>query len=154
MPDLPTEAWDRAERILDAMGVELVDIEVLGSKRKALVRVTIDTPTGVDLELCAEISDLLGSLFEEVEPVDGDYMLEVSSPGLVRKLKSRRQWVRSVGERVSVKVTGDAGVLRGELVNVDDKLIVVETENGERVEIPLDEIVSAKTVFDWDEIGA
>lgn len=154
MPEIPTALWDRAERILDAMGVELVDAEVLGSKRKALIRVTIDTPSGVDLDLCAEVSDVIGSLFEEVEPVPGNYTLEVSSPGLERKLKNRRHWKRSVGERVKVKLAGGAGIVRGALVAADDKGIVVETDDGARSEISHDEIVSGRTVVDWDEMGA
>lgn len=150
MPEISQTLWDRAESILDAMGVELVDIEIMGSRRNRLLRVTIDHPDGVSLDLCSEVSSILGSLFEEDDPVPGRYVLEVSSPGVERPLRSQRQWERSIGEQAKVKLSEGEGVVHGRIDAVGGGRIVLVDEVGERVEIPFAKVVSGRTIFDWN----
>lgn len=150
MPEISQDIWDRAESILDAMGVELVDIEIIGSRKHRLLRVTIDHPEGVNLDMCGEVSAILGSLFEEAEPIRGHYVLEVSSPGLERPLRSKRQWERSIGEQARVKLVEGEGVVHGEIESVDDESIVLVNQDGERVEVPFAKVVSGRTIFEWD----
>lgn len=150
MPEISQDLWDRAESILDAMGVELVDIEIIGSRKHRLLRVTIDHPDGVSLDLCGEVSSILGSLFEEDDPIRGHYVLEVSSPGVERPLKSKRQWERSIGEQANAKLAEGEGVVRGRIDSVDDESIVIVNQDGERVEVPFAKVVSGRTIFEWD----
>lgn len=150
MPEISQDLWDRAESILDAMGVELVDIEIIGSRKNRLLRVTIDHPDGVNLNLCGEASAILGSLFEEDEPIRGHYVLEVSSPGVERPLRSKRHWERSIGEQAKVKLAEGEGVVHGRIDSVDGESIVLVKEDGERVEVPFAKVVSGRTIFEWD----
>lgn len=150
MPEISQALWDRAESILGAMGIELVGIEVLGGRRNRILRVTIDHPDGVSLDLCGEVSEVLGSLFEEDDPIPGSYVLEVSSPGVERPLRSRREWERSRGDLVSIKLTDGEGVVCGRIDDVlVDSIVLLMDESG-HMEVPFSKIKSARTVFEWN----
>ena len=104
------------ESTLNGLGYELVDCEK--PPRGGVIRVFIDSPAGVDVEDCADVSNHLSRLFA-VEGVDYD-RLEVSSPGLDRPLRKLEDFRRFAGERVQVKMRvplqgrrNFTGVLRG-----------------------------------------
>lgn len=153
MGEATRQVWVIAEPLVAALGAELVDVELLGKRRRPLLRLTIDSPEGVSLELCADVSDLVGSALIDSDPVPGSYTLEVTSPGLERKLKTTRQWQRSVGETVRAKLKPDGQVVLGELVEADEDGIVIEVGEGQRVEAGYGQIASGRTVFEWDGTG-
>ena len=80
-------------------------------------------------------------------PMNGIYNLEVSSPGIERKLKKKEHFIASVGELVKIK-NYETEVFKGELLNADNEKVVVKTEFGEE-EISYDNILSAATYFEW-----
>src|SRR5688572_14476401 len=88
------------ERTLSGMGYELVDLQT--SSKGRLVRVFIDKANGIDVEDCARVSDQLTRLFA-VENVDYE-RLEVSSPGLDRRLRRSSDFERFVGEEAQVRL--------------------------------------------------
>jgi len=134
------------KKIVESCGAKLYDIETLTERGKTIYRVTIKSDEGVDLDLCADISNLISPLLDVNPPVRGDYNLEVSSPGIERKLKKQSHFQNSVGELVKV-VTND-GEIRGKLTKVEEDKIYIETEFGEEI-IDFDRIASAKTYFEW-----
>ena len=102
--------------------VELVDLELRGRPVAALT-LFIDRPGGVDLELCTAVSHAL-------DDIRAEYALEVSSPGLNRRLRKPAHFAAAIGEEVSVKLTapqGGRGSFRGELVASDEECITVRT---------------------------
>lgn len=140
-----------AEPIADDLGVELFDVERAGGT----LRVSLDRDGGVDLDLIAEATRRLSRALDEHDPVPGRYTLEVSSPGLERSLRTPAHWRWAVGRDVKVKLRPDVEGerrLRGTVVDVrdDDAVVVALAEKiGERRRLPLDEIDSARTVFEW-----
>ncbi len=83
-----------------ACGVELFDVEYIGATLRLVI---IDPEGGVSTDQLAKVNRAAGALLDEAEPIPGRYTLEVSSPGLERKLVKPLHYERSVGEIVIVK---------------------------------------------------
>jgi ribosome maturation factor RimP len=130
------------------MGYELADLEVRLSGNGGLVRVFIDKPDGIDLEDCEKVSLAVSALLDVEEPVPGKYDLEVSSPGLDRKLTKIEHFQRFMGEIVKVQMRfpiAGRRRFRGKLVSLDDENIVVEVD-GESHSLALATIDTARLV--------
>ena len=91
------------EPILDADGIELVDVEYV-RERNWILRKFIDKEGGVDLADCQSISEKAGEILDEKDIIQDNYMLEVSSPGLDRVLKKDKDFRRYAGSDVDVKL--------------------------------------------------
>jgi len=135
------------KKIVESCGAELYDIEIVTQRSKTIFRVTIKSSEGVDLNLCADISNMISPLLDLNPPVRGDYNLEVSSPGIERRLKKLSHFQKSIGEMVLI-VLDDGAQIRGKLKDVKDSTIVVETKNGDK-KIDFNTIATAKTYFEW-----
>lgn len=133
--------------LLEPRGLSLYDVELNGGN----LRVTVDGAEGVLLDDLAELTRALGRELEEHDPMPGSYTLEVSSPGLERKLRTLEHFQGAVDEDVNVKlaphVDGDRRV-RGVLTRVDDESIVLDVDGDERI-IEIADITKAVTVFEW-----
>jgi ribosome maturation factor RimP len=92
-----------AERVAHSSGLELVDLELLGGGKGRVLRVFIDKPEGVTHEDCANFSREAGTIFDVEDAVPGsEYTLEVSSPGLDRKLSKPADFQRFTGNLMKV----------------------------------------------------
>ena len=132
---------------VESLGAKLYDISTLREHDKNIFRVSITCEGGVNLDKCAEISRILSPILDVEEPMNGEYILEVSSPGIERKLKKKEHFISSVGEKVRVKDFA-TDIYKGELIFADEEKIVLKTEFGEE-EITYDNILSASTYFEW-----
>ena len=136
------------EPTIEGLGYELTDLEVRLSGRGGLVRLTIDKPDGIDLEDCEKVSHAASALLDVEDPVPGEYSLEVSSPGLDRKLTKVEHFQRFEGETLKVSMRfpiEGRRRFRGTLVSSNDENIVVEVD-GESHSLPLTMIDTARLV--------
>ena len=136
------------EPTVERLGYELADLEVRLGSKGGMVRVFIDKPEGIDLEDCERVSLAVSALLDVEDPVPGNYNLEVSSPGLDRKLTKVEHFQRFEGETVNVKMRfpiEGRRRFRGTLVSSDDENIVVEVD-GESHSLPLKTIDTARLV--------
>ena len=133
--------------IVENNGLKLYDIVTTKEHDKNIFRVIVTSKDGVNLDKCADISRLISPLLDIEAPMNGIYNLEVSSPGIERKLKKKEHFIASVGELVKIK-NYETEVFKGELLNADNEKVVVKTEFGEE-EISYDNILSAATYFEW-----
>ncbi len=90
---------------------------------------------------------MISPILDVDEPMGGEYILEVSSPGIERKLRKKEHFIASVGEKVKIKNFATE-TYKGELISADNEKIVVKTEFGEE-EITYDNILAAATYFEW-----
>jgi ribosome maturation factor RimP len=104
MPGSRTDWRKLLEPGVSALGFELVDVELAGSHHHPTLRVYIDSPGGVTVDDCADVSRQLSALLDVEDPLPGRYTLEVSSPGLDRPLVKPEDFRRFVGERIKVKM--------------------------------------------------
>jgi ribosome maturation factor RimP len=136
------------EPTVERLGYELVDLEVRLGGKGGLVRVFIDKPEGIDLDDCESVSRAVSALLDVEDPVPGNYNLEVSSPGLDRKLTKVEHFQRFEGEIVKVQMRfpiEGRRRFRGTLVSSDDENIVVNVD-GESHSLPLKTIDTARLV--------
>lgn len=135
------------ELAVQGCGAELYDIVTTKEHDKNIFRVFVTAPDGINLDKCAEISRMISPILDIEEPMSGVYNLEVSSPGIERKLKKVQHYKASIGEKVKIK-DFEKNTLKGELVFADENEIKVKTEHGEEI-ITYDEVSSASTYFEW-----
>ena len=136
------------EPAIERLGYELTDLEVRLGGKGGLIRVFIDKPEGIDLDDCEKVSLAVSALLDVEDPVPGNYNLEVSSPGLDRKLTKVEHFQRFAGETVKVQMRfpiEGRRRFRGTLVSSDDENIVVEVD-GESHSLPLKTIDTARLV--------
>jgi len=135
---------EMVEQTVAGMGYEFVDLEL--ANRGRFVRVYIDKPGGVTADDCAAVSNQLTRVFE-VEDFDYD-RLEVSSPGLDRKLSKATDFVRFAGQvaqlRLRVPMEGRR-TLTGVLRELHDEILGIEVE-GKLVQVALDNLEKARLV--------
>jgi len=136
------------EPAVERLGYELVDLEVRLGGKGGLVRLYIDKPDGIDLDDCEKVSLAVSAVLDVEDPVPGNYNLEVSSPGLDRKLTKVEHFQRFEGETVKVQLRfpiEGRRRFRGTLLSSDDENIVVEVD-GESFSLPLKTIDTARLV--------
>ncbi len=92
------------EPIMEENGFELVDVEYVKEGSNWYLRAYIDKPGGITVDDCEIVNRALGAKMDEDDFIEGSYILEVSSPGLGRPLKKEKDFVRSVGEGVDIKL--------------------------------------------------
>ena len=136
------------EPSIEQMGYELADLEMKVGGKDGLVRVFIDGPDGVDIEDCEKVSRQVSAVLDVEDPLPGNYVLEVSSPGLDRRLTKPSHFQRYMGEDVRVKLRfplDGRRNFRGALRAADDDKIEVEVD-GESHCLPIATIESARLV--------
>ena len=145
---------DALRATVHAAGLDIWDVECAG----ASVRVLVERPGGVDLDAVAGVTGPVSAILDEREDLvpGGRYTLEVSSPGLERRLRHQWHFAAYVGQEVAVKTTQAVdGMrrLRGQLVAATDQDVTVrlEADNGgpKDVTVALALIDRANTVFTW-----
>jgi ribosome maturation factor RimP len=163
MPSVASQALanrlsELGERVVANTGIDLVEIELRGAGKARLLRVYIDKPGGVTHTDCELISERLGQLLDEEDAIPGEgYTLEVSSPGVERKLSKPRDFERVIGQsvRVAWRTPAEPGSretiqrLEGKLTGVADGTLTLKTASGETMHIPLGQVQKANLKFDW-----
>jgi len=135
-------------KIIEANGAFLYDTEVVTEFDETIYRVLITKVDGVSLDLCATISYELSPFLDVHPPMSERYRLEVSSPGIERKLSKPVHFKNAVGEKVKVKL-GAGEKLKGTLKSADNNGIVVETKVGDE-SYSYSDLNTSKTYFEWN----
>jgi len=141
------------ERVAGDAGLEVVDVQMLGGGGSRLLRIFIDKPEGVTHADCEHISQHVGTILdvEDVIP-GGKYTLEVSSPGLERKIARPREFERFVGKKVKVVLRQPVENQRtwvGALRNFAEGIITLEPSPGKSIQFPLELVERANLKFEW-----
>jgi ribosome maturation factor RimP len=137
--------------VVEGTGLELEEATFRREAGRQILRVTIDRDGGVDLDTIATVSERLSRRLDLEDFGRGRYELEVSTPGIERRLKTPGQFRRSVGTTVKVTTSVDvdgAKVHEGVLTDAADDAIVV-TVDGTVRRLRLSDVRSARTVVDW-----
>lgn len=145
-----TEIVDRAGK---PEGIETVEVELLGAGKSRVVRIFIDKPGGVTHGDCEFISQQVGTILdvEDVIP-GGSYHLEVSSPGVERKLTKPADFQRFVGQKAKVVLREpieNQTAWVGKLARVEGNVITLEPSEGRTVQFGLDQVRKANLKFEW-----
>ena len=142
-----------AAPIVEGDGLDLEEVEVRGQRGSRKVRLVVHAEEGLDIDVIARLSRQVGSALDEQDVVAGSYMLEVTSPGVDRPLRTARDFARNVGREVRVARRAEAVVdgaveAVGTVDAVDDEQIQL-TVDGTEVTIPLRDVDHGKVVLPW-----
>lgn len=152
-----------AEKVATGEGCELYDIEITGTGKGRVLQIFIDKTDGILIEDCSNVSKALNEFLDTEDIIPGDeYSLEVSSPGLERRLKTDLHFEKVVGKKIAVQLSQNLGSLgvaeisiqpmkkfEDILVGVEPGYILFNLKN-EIVKIPLNVIEKAKLVFEMN----
>ena len=139
---------DLIQPVVEALGCELWGIERLSMGRHSTLKIFIDSPKGIDVDDCARVSRQVSSLLDVEDPFGSRYTLEVSSPGLDRRLFYLEQYKAFVGEELSLKLKRPYEGRRkfvGQLRGVEGDEIVIGKDD-EEILFPFEEIERANVV--------
>mgnify|MGYP001827242682 FL=1 len=151
MADVAEQIWGLVGPYVAAEGIELDDVEVLGGGK--LLRVVVDGDEPIGLDRIADLSRGISRLIEADDAFPGPYTLEVTSPGLERKLRRPEHFRKAIDSDVHIKTftkIEDEKHHRGALVAADHDAVVVAVEGVDR-RIEMSDISSARTVFVWEK---
>ncbi|MBZ5605123.1 MAG: ribosome maturation factor RimP [Acidobacteriia bacterium] len=142
-----------AERVASSEGLEIVDVQMLGGGGTRVLRIFIDKPQGVTHADCEFISQQVGTILDVEDVIPGaHYTLEVSSPGVERKLTKPRDFERFVGQKVKIALRQPVENQRhwvGALKSFAEGIITLEPSPGHSVQFPLDQVERANLKFEW-----
>src|SRR5271156_3850014 len=142
-----------AQRVGEPEGLEIVDVEVLGGGKARLVRIYIDKPAGVSHADCEFISQQVGTILDVEDVVPGErYTLEVSSPGLERKLIKATDFEKFVGRKAKVVLREPVENQRhweGKLAGISEGMVALEASTGKLVHFPFAQVQKANLKFEW-----
>ena len=142
---------EMAERVATSEGLHLVDVELKGGNSNPLLRVYIDKAAGVSHADCQLVSEQLSALLDVEDLFPGRYVLEVSSPGLDRKLTKLSDFTYFVGRRARVvlrEATGDQKVLEGRLAGFENGRVRLDLGEHGLQELDLANIRKAQLVVE------
>ena len=142
-----------AERVAADAGLEVVEAQLLGGGGSRILRIFIDKPEGVTHADCEYMSQHVGTILDVEDVIPGGrYTLEVSSPGLERKLARPREFERFVGHKVKVVLRQPVENQRtwvGPLRNFTEGIITLEPSPGKSIQFPLELVERANLKFEW-----
>jgi len=141
--------------VVEAQGFFLEDVDLRAVGRRLVLRILVDTQSGVNLDDVANASRLISDVMDEKDPFDDEpYTLEVSSPGVDRPLTMPRHWTRNLGRLVAVTLT-NSKQLTGRILSIDDGAVVLEFDNKGRKstqQVALDDISKAVVQIEFSRV--
>lgn len=153
-----------AEQAAAPAGIEVVEVELKGSGRSHLLRIYIDRPEGVSHADCELISRAVSAALDAEDPIPGSYELEVSSPGVERKLTKWQDWVRFCGSKAKVvlrepvqpaypenaeRTGGPIKSFDGNILRAENQTVTMELAGGAIVSFPMGLVDRANLKFEW-----
>lgn len=142
-----------AERVASSEGLEVVDLDLVGGARGRVLRIYLDKPAGVTHADCETVSHQVGVILDVEDVIPGGrYTLEVSSPGVERRLSRPQDFARFQGQKVKIALREPLDGRRhweGTLADYSEGVVTLEPSSGERLTFGLDQIQKANLKFEW-----
>ncbi len=132
--------------LLASRQAELVELTYRHEGARGFLRFLVDTPPGIRMDQLSGLNQAIGAVLDEHDLIPEPYTLEVSSPGLDRPLKAPIDFERVIGRRLRVLMSAPVESrweVSGELAGVNEEAIVLKTDIGEKIRIPLSSILKA-----------
>lgn len=141
-----------AEPVAESLDLVLWDVEYVKEGTEWYLRITIDSDEGITIDDCEKMHRAIDPILDEADPIEGSYILEVSSPGLERELKNDFHLAACVGDSVEIRLFAPvegAKIWSGTLAPVDEEgRICIETPAGPR-SFERAAVARIRTVFDF-----
>src|ERR1051326_5898457 len=142
------------QQVVESQGYEFVEMEFKGGGNGSILRVFIDDTAGISHRDCELVSEQVGTVLDVEDLIPFSYTLEVSSPGLDRRLVKDSDYTRFTGKLAKIQTRiplHHQKVFKGRLRGFQDGNIRLELLQGDLLNIPLDVMHEARLEFDWEE---
>lgn len=139
--------------VAEEMGIILWDVEYVKEGAKRILRITIDSEEGIDINICEKFHRTIDPLLDEADPIEDAYYLECTSPGIEREIKTDAHISMCLGEKVEIKLYAPKNGSKsfvGILSGLDEEGKVLVDISGERIAFERKEISKMHTVFDFE----
>ena len=133
---------------VEGCGVFFYDTTIAKANGDNIYRVYITSPGGVSLDKCQEVSRMISPILDISEPMRGAYRLEVSSPGIERKLVKKQHFIGSIGENIKGKGFS-TNKFKGKLISYENNVLTFLDADNEEFILNFDDILKASTYYNW-----
>ncbi len=153
MTSLETKIKEVLEPVINDLGFKVYDIIYEKEAQDYYLRVFIEKDEVISSDDCALVSQTIDPILDENDFIKGSYLLEVSSPGIERRIRDDAQLERAINSKIEVhtyKKVNEDKVLIGNLISFSESNIVLDI-NNENIEIDRNNISTMKTVYEWED---
>ena len=153
MTSLETKIKEVLEPVINDLGFKVYDIIYEKEAQDYYLRVFIEKDEVISSDDCALVSQTIDPILDENDFIKGSYLLEVSSPGLERRIRDDAQLERAINSKIEVhtyKKVNEDKVLVGNLISFSESNIILDI-NNENIEIDRNNISTMKTVYEWED---
>ena len=136
--------------VVAASGLELDSVTRMRSDAMPLLRVVVDAPIGadgIDSDTLADVSRAVSKALDAADPIDGEYLLEVSTPGAERELTKVGHWMRQIGRLVRIKLRA-GGYVSGRVIDASETSATIDVD-GEATTIDYQDMRKARSRVDF-----
>ena len=159
MNDLEKKIFDACEKAVTDENMELLEVELVKEFGALILRFTIDKVGGIDIDDTTLISEKVGLILDEIDPIDKEYYLEVSSVGLERELRNIDEIKANIGKNINVKTYEKLTVgkisqkeFEGTLLSCEDNLITMQfkvKQFKKQITIPYEKIAKIRLAIEF-----
>ena len=139
------ELKEKVHQFLSEMQFELYDLTIIKQRKQKVLQIFVDKPDGITMEDVVEATQALNPFLDEIDPIDGEYMLEVSSPGAERELRSQDAVTHAIGKLVHVKTfsqefEGDLIAFKGDTLTlkIKNKQVDINYMDVQKIRLAID----------------
>ena len=153
LTSLETKIKEVLEPVINDLGFKVYDIIYEKEAQDYYLRVFIEKDEVISSDDCALVSQTIDPILDEKDFIKGSYLLEVSSPGLERRIRDDAQLESAINSKIEVhtyKKVNEDKVLVGNLISFSESNIILDI-NNENIEIDRNNISTMKTVYEWEE---
>jgi ribosome maturation factor RimP len=138
------------EPVVQELGCELWGIEKLQQGRQVVLKIYIESAEGINVDDCARVSRQVSAILDVEDPIPGEYMLEVSSPGVERRLFKPEHFNVCKGEKVQITLRqafDGRRKFKGLLCGLEDEEVVIRVDDAQEIVLPMDSIERARVLM-------
>jgi len=136
--------------VVQELGCELWGIEKLQQGRQVVLKIYIESADGINVDDCARVSRQVSAILDVEDPIPGEYMLEVSSPGVERRLFKPEHFNVCKGEKVQITLRqafDGRRKFKGLLCGLEDEEVVIRVDDAQEIVLPMDSIERARVLM-------
>jgi len=138
------------EPVVQELGCELWGIEKLQQGRQVVLKIYIESANGINVDDCARVSRQVSAMLDVEDPIPGEYLLEVSSPGVERRLFKPEHFNVCKGEKVQITLRqafDGRRKFKGLLCGLEDEEVVIRVDDAQEIVLPMDSIERARVLM-------
>ena len=151
MTNIEKKVYKVVEKNIKELGYEIYDVIYVKEAKDYYLKIFIDKENGITLEDCEKVSNSISDILDEENCIQGQYLLEVSSPGIERILREDKHFEENIGKEIEVKLfkpIKNEKIISG-ILNSYSKEILNLKQKNEIIEIERKNIALVKTIFEW-----